>query len=123
MKHLLSAAVLLSSQLLLAGSVLAGPNQDFTLINKTGYVIDKVFVSPSHSEDWEEDVLGRDTMPDGETVPIHFSRGTTTCEWDLKVVYEIDNSSAVWHDIDLCSVSKISIFWNQSSGKTTAKYE
>ncbi len=122
MKRFLSIGLALSSQLLI-GNLLAGPNQDFTLVNRTGYVIDKVFVSPAHADDWENDVLGRDTMPDGDAVPIHFSRGTTSCEWDLKVVYEVDNSSAVWHDIDLCSVSKISIFWNESSGKTTAKYE
>ncbi|GAB0057815.1 hypothetical protein SIID45300_02147 [Candidatus Magnetaquicoccaceae bacterium FCR-1] len=122
MKRFLAASVFLSAQLMV-GSLSAGPNQDFTLVNKTGYVIDKVFVSPAHSDDWENDVLGRETMDDGEEVPIHFSRGIKTCSWDLKVVYEVDNSSAVWHDIDLCSVSKISIFWNQSSGQTTAKYE
>ncbi|MBF0460896.1 MAG: argininosuccinate lyase [Magnetococcales bacterium] len=122
MKRWLAIGLMLSS-LLLAGTLLAGPNQDFTLVNRTGYVIDKVFVSPSHSEDWENDVLGRETMDDGEAVPIHFSRGITTCAWDLKVVYKVDDSSAVWHDIDLCSISKISIFWNQSSGQTTAKYE
>ncbi|MBF0582888.1 MAG: argininosuccinate lyase [Magnetococcales bacterium] len=114
--------LMISSQSLV-GTLMAEPNQDFTLVNRTGYVIDQVFVSPAHSDDWENDVLGRDIMDDGESVPIQFSRGTTTCEWDLKVVYEVDGSSAVWHDIDLCSVSKISIFWNQSSGKTTARYE
>ncbi|MBF0154516.1 MAG: argininosuccinate lyase [Magnetococcales bacterium] len=114
---------LILSSHLLAGNLLAGPNQDFTLVNNTKYTIDKVFVSPSHSEDWENDVLGRDTMADGEAVPIHFSRDTTTCSWDLKVVYTDDGSSAVWHEIDLCSISKITIFWNPNSGQTTAKYE
>ncbi|MBF0295319.1 MAG: argininosuccinate lyase [Magnetococcales bacterium] len=122
MKRIAVIGALLANTLL-AGTSLAGANQDFTLVNKTGYTLDKVFVSPSHSEDWEDDVLGRETMADGETVPIHFSRGTTTCTWDLKVVYTDDDSSAVWHDIDLCSVSKITIFYNRSSDKTTAKYD
>ncbi|MBF0148222.1 MAG: argininosuccinate lyase [Magnetococcales bacterium] len=113
---------MISSQLL-AGSLFAGPNQDFTLVNKTGYTLDQVYVSPAHSDDWEEDILGRDTMDDGESVPIHFSRNVTTCEWDLKVVYYDDNSSAVWSNIDLCSVSKITIRWNKNSGETTAQYD
>ncbi|MBF0178545.1 MAG: argininosuccinate lyase [Magnetococcales bacterium] len=122
MKRIAALGALLSTTLL-SGALLAGANQDFTLVNKTGYTLDKVFVSPSKSDDWEDDVLGRETMADGETVPIHFSRGTTTCTWDLKVVYTDDDSTAVWHDIDLCSVSKITIFYNRDADKTTAKYE
>ena len=122
MKRVLVMGIMLFSQLLV-GNLQAGPNQDFTLVNKTGYVLDQVYVSPANSNDWEEDVLGQDTMGDGDVVPIHFSRNATGCEWDLKVVYADDDSSAVWSNIDLCSVSKITIRWNKSSGETTAQYD
>lgn len=101
----------------------AEARQDFTLVNRTGYEIDKVFVSPSKSDDWEEDVLGKDTLDDGESWRIKFSRSVKTCSWDLKVVYTDDGSSAVWHDIDLCEVSKITIRYNRKSDTTSASFD
>ncbi len=101
----------------------AEAKQDFTLVNKTGYDIDKVFVSPSKSGDWEEDVLGKDTLDDGDSWEIKFHRATRTCKWDLKVVYSDDGSSAVWYDIDLCSVEKITIRYDRKRDKTTAVFD
>jgi hypothetical protein len=97
--------------------------QDFTLVNRTGYELNAVYVSPGNADDWGDDVMGRDTLANGSTVDIHFNRASRTCTWDLKVVYTVDDSSAVWHDIDLCSVSKITIRYNKNSDKTTASYE
>lgn len=65
--------------------------QDFSLVNKTGYELSKVYVSPTKSDDWDEDILGRDTLANGESVDIHFHRSNKTCQWDLKVVYTIDD--------------------------------
>ncbi|MEO5375882.1 MAG: hypothetical protein H7840_16750 [Alphaproteobacteria bacterium] len=96
--------------------------QDFTLVNKTGYTIDQVYVSPSNASDWEDDVLGRDTLDNKETVHITFARSNKSCKWDLKVVYS-DKETAEWDDFDLCSTSKITIFYDRKSGETTAEYE
>ena len=46
----------------MASPALAESKQDFDLVNRTGYTIDKVFVSPSNSKDWDDDVLGRDVL-------------------------------------------------------------
>ena len=48
-------------------------DQDFTLVNRTGVEIHKVYASPHSSDDWEEDILGDDTLSDGESVNITFS--------------------------------------------------
>src|SRR3546814_5026118 len=42
--------------------------QDFTLINKTGYALSELYVSPNDEEDWQEDVLGKDILDDGHSV-------------------------------------------------------
>src|SRR5580658_6440731 len=81
--------------------------QDFKLVNSTGYELKELYVSPSKASDWQEDVLGQATLSDGGSVEIKFHRAATTCKWDLKVVYTVDSSSAVWSDIDLCTISKI----------------
>ena len=81
---LVAAAALL---VVTASTAFADGKQDFDLVNRTGYTIDKVFVSPSNSNDWEDDVLGRDVLDDGEKVHIRFNRAAKSCKWDLKVVY------------------------------------
>lgn len=97
--------------------------QDFTLVNATGYVISAVYVSPSNQDSWEEDILGKDTMDDEETLPIRFSRADKSCKWDLKVTYEDDDSSVVWRGFDLCQISKITIKYNRKSDTTSALTE
>src|SRR5665213_2176632 len=77
-------------------------NQDFTLNNRTGYEIKEVYVSPASASDWESDVLGTGTLGNGNGANIHFNAKTATCNWDLKVVYTDDGSSAVWSGINLC---------------------
>ncbi|WP_332118121.1 hypothetical protein [Azorhizobium caulinodans] len=119
-----AAVLALFTVLAVSGPLAAAEaRQNFTLVNKTGYDIEKVFVSPSKSDDWEEDVLGKDTLDDGDSWEIKFHRATKTCKWDLKVVYSDDDSSAIWYDIDLCTVSKITIRYNRKSDKTTASFD
>lgn len=122
MKMLLVAAAMLSCAFV-ASAQAQDAKQDFTLVNRTGYELKEVYVSPSKSDDWQDDVLGEDTLADGDHANIHFSRSAKTCKWDLKVVYTEDNSSAVWSDIDLCKVEKITIHYNEKEDKTSATFD
>jgi len=97
-------------------------DQDFKLVNKTGYDIAQVYVSPMKSDNWGDDVMGSDVLADGSAVDITFHHSTTACHWDLKVVYT-DKETAVWHDVNLCEIEKITIHWNKDSGDTTATAE
>lgn len=117
----LGSVVLASS--LAASAAWGQAKQDFILVNKTGYALSEVFVSPSRSDDWEEDILGRDIMLDGVEYEIYFNRADKSCLWDLKVTYHDDNSSAIWHDIDLCTVSRVTLLYNRQSDTTTAVLE
>ena len=101
----------------------AEAKQDFRLVNKTGYEIKHVYVSPSKSDDWEEDVLGKDTLDDGEAWNIKFHRSVRTCKWDLKVTYSDDDSSAIWQNIDLCEIERITIRYNRKSDTTSASFD
>ncbi len=106
----------------LAAQTVSAGDQDFTLKNKTGYEISEVYVSPSKSAEWEEDVLGQDVLGDGESVEITFSRKTKSCYWDMKVVYT-DKTEAIWDGFNLCEVSKIKIYYNAKTDETSATYE
>jgi hypothetical protein len=121
--RLVAALICASATLALSQSAFAQAKQDFTLINATGYVISHVYVSPSKADDWGDDILGKSTMDDDEEVHITFSRGAKTCDWDLKVTYEDDNSSVVWHEFDLCKISKIKIKYDRKADSTSASTE
>lgn len=103
-----------------AGAASAQGKQDFTLYNKTGYTIDQVYVAPSASSDWEDDVLGQDQLANGKNVHITFSRSDKSCKWDLKVTWT-DNSSSEWSGFDLCSVEKIYLYYDKSSDRAWAE--
>ena len=121
--RMLCGAATVPACLVMSGSAWAQGKQDFTLVNKTGYILSELYVSPAAAQDWEEDILGKDILDDGETVDISFDRVVKTCKWDLKVVYEDDDSSAVWSAIDLCAVSRITIKYNRSTDTTSASFD
>ena len=97
--------------------------QDFKLVNKTGYELKALYVSPAKSDDWGDDILGQDVLADGQVVNVHFSPKARTCHWDLKVTYTDDDSNAVWSDVDLCTVEKITIHYDRKSNVTKATFD
>ena len=94
--------------------------QDFRLTNAAGYDIAEVYVAPTSSDNWEEDVMGEDTLDNGESVNIHFAPKDKQCVYDVRVVWT-DGDEADWRKFDLCTVSHITLYWN--NGKATAEYE
>jgi hypothetical protein len=109
---------------LLAASVasslaLAAAKQDFQIVNSTGYQIDEVYVSPADADKYGDDILDDDSIPDGGTVNVHFSGEGGACKFDIKVVYE-DEDEAEFHNVNLCSVSKVTLFWDRKAGTTRA---
>lgn len=118
MKKLIIAALLFGC---LASPAAAG-NQDFTILNNTGFPIAQVFVSASAKEDWEEDVLGEDILPEGERTRIRFSSDENACLWDLKVVYA-DEESSEWQGINLCETSVVALSYDRKTGQTWAHTE
>lgn len=122
MKTLLVASF--AALLWLAGSAVAQEaKQDFKLVNKTGYELKEVYVGPTKSDDWGDDIMGKQTVPDGAIVNVHFHPKAQTCHWDLKVVYSEDDSSAVWFDINLCEVDKITIRYDKKNDVTRATFD
>lgn len=115
-------SVALASSMAVAVAAWGQAKQDFTLVNKTGYALSEVYVSPSKADDWQEDVLGRDVMEDSVEYDILFHRSDKSCLWDLKVIYHDDDSSAVWEAIDLCTVSRITILYNRQTDTTSAVF-
>ncbi len=98
--------------LLLVAPVSWAGTQDFTLVNRTGLTITQLFVSSAASDDWEEDVLGRDVLNDGESVDIHFSRKEKAELWDIMVVDE-DGDQYTWERLRLNEIRRVTLRYDK----------
>jgi hypothetical protein len=94
--------------------------QDFTVVNQTGVEINKLYVSPHSVNDWQEDVLGQDTLPDGDSVNIRFSRSEKAAKWDLRIE-DSDGNGIEWTNLNLLEISKVTLHYK--NGKAWADIE
>ncbi len=97
-------------------------SQDFTLVNRTGYPITSIYVTEVGNLSWGNDVMARDTLFAGESVRVSFDRDTAVCRWNVLVKYR-DDTRAVWNDLDLCSLTRFSLFWDPRTLETVARAE
>lgn len=94
--------------------------QDFTLVNQTGVEINAVYISPHNVDDWEEDILGRDTLPNSQRVDINFKRDEKAALWDLRIE-DKEGNSLEWENLNLLEISKVTL--HLKDGKATAETE
>ncbi|MGI4954501.1 MAG: hypothetical protein ACRYGM_22075 [Janthinobacterium lividum] len=120
MRHLVFTAILFSA---FAAPALTAPafagEQDFKLVNKTGYQIDEVYVSTVNSKRWGNDVMGRGTLDEDAAVDITFNAPANACRWDLRVKYN-DGDTAEWGNLNLCSIETVTLYWDRKNGITRA---
>ena len=113
MKKKLSIAFVLLLALATFSVSAANAKLDFTLVNQTGVTISQLFISSTSVNDWEEDVLGVDVLPDGESVDITFSRHEDARLFDIKVV-DSEDDSYEWFKIPLDEVNSLTLSFNKS---------
>lgn len=103
-----------------ADAASAEGKQDFMLHNETGVVIDKLYVSPSDKDEWGEDILGKDTLPSGESLEIVFSPKEKAAKWDLKVM-DSKGNSIEWNDLNLMEISEVTLHFEGGKGTAEVK--
>jgi hypothetical protein len=91
--------------------------QDFLLINSTGVEINALYITPHNSKDWGEDILGADTLLNGEELEINFPSKTKAKMWDLRIEDE-EGNYLEWDNLNLLKISSVELLYNK--GKTTA---
>ena len=94
--------------------------QDFVLNNETGVEIHELYVSPVSNDDWEEDVLGVDTLADGDSVKVVFEDRDKHVHWDLKVV-DGKGNSIEWHDLNLIEISELTLHYKDGKAWADVK--
>jgi hypothetical protein len=100
------------------GLALAQTDSGFTLVNNTGSTIREIYLSPIRKHDWGFDRLGKKVLPDGASrffkVP-----SQQACRRDIKVVFVDSTPSAVWPDVDLCSITRLTLRYDRQARKVT----
>jgi hypothetical protein len=91
--------------LVAASSARAG-DQDFTLVNKTGVEIHSLHVAPHSSDEWGEDILGKDTLSNGDSLEITFGKHDRAHHWDLRIEDEKGNV-LTWENLDLMKIEEV----------------
>ena len=89
----------------ISGTAFAG-HQDFVLKNQTGRDIVDIYITPSQSTSWDEDILGVDILYNGDETTVVFDRSEKNRYWAMMATFS-DGSNYVWEDIDLFTVSEI----------------
>ena len=107
----------------LLGSVasIAG-NADFTLVNKTGYTIREIYISPASEGHWGHDRMGDNNLDNNKSRLFKFS-DKASCDQDLKVVFADSDAEVTWENVDLCEINKISIKYNRATKTVSAETE
>jgi hypothetical protein len=105
MKKTFLAAVL---GVMMIGSMAFAGSQDFTLVNSSGVEIHELYISPTSADEWQEDVLGVDTLADGQSVNITFSPDEEADYWDIKVT-DGEGTAVIWQKLKLTDISKVTL--------------
>lgn len=87
----------------LAAAPASAQDRNVTIINETRHTIVQFYASNIGRDTWEEDILGDDVLPVGQSVKINFDDGTEACLYDFKAVFG-DGEELVRNRINVCSI-------------------
>ena len=90
----------------LTQSAFADP-RDFTLQNESDVDIAYVYVSPSATDDWGDDIMGIDVLDAGDSVDVTFDYfDGRTCLYDIKVV-GTGGELGYLYKVNLCRIDTV----------------
>lgn len=87
-------------------------NQNFTLVNNTGHTVVTLNVSPNNDDQWGPDILGVDTLANGQTATVTFPRAEDQCSWDIRATYD-DGDTTDARAVNLCQITTVTLTANE----------
>jgi hypothetical protein len=103
----------------------SNPDLDFTLVNKTGYGIKQIYISPTSVKEWSDDaeILKGRSFADGATMEVKFHPKATAANWDIMVEWTDGSPSDEWDKLNLTKIDKVTLKYDKAADKTTAEIE
>lgn len=81
-------------------------DQDFTIYNRTGVDISELYVAPSGSSDWGDDILEGAVIKNGGDMEITFDPSDKAANWDI-FIRDSQGNELYWEKINLLEVSEV----------------
>lgn len=108
---------------LTASSSFAEDQRNVTVVNGTGYGIKFLGFNNPGDDDWSENELSPNSvLPDGNSVYVKFNTEDKGCKWNFKIDWaDPGYPGVVWHDIDLCRVTTVTLKYNRDNDTTSAE--
>ena len=79
-----------------------GRDRNVTVVNQTVLTVRELYGSPATSPTWEEDVLGADVLPVGQSVRVDWDDDSCECVYDLKAVLS-DGREVIARRFNVCT--------------------
>ena len=79
----------------------------FELINNSSVNLQHLYVSPSDTNTWGEDILGLEILASGEVGTVTIADGLSTCAYDL--IFVTDTGNEVTSSQDLCVLNTFTL--------------
>ncbi len=122
-KKLITAVAALGIVLAVAPLSQADSAMDFTLVNDTGYQINEVYISPSASDEWGENILN-DVLVNGNYATVTFQPAADNIPtWDIMVAWDDDSPNTYWRGLKLAEIHKVTLKCNRAKDETSATIE
>jgi hypothetical protein len=124
MKGILLTFSVLAATLMVSTSF-AADERDVTVINGTGYGIKFLGFNNPGDDDWSDNELPPNSvLSSGNSVYVKFNTEDKGCKWNFKIEWaDPGYPGVVWHDVDLCSITTVTLKYNRSTDTTTAEVE
>lgn len=108
---------------LTVSSSFAEDQRNVTVVNGTGYGIKFLGFNNPGDDDWSENELPPNSvLPDGNSVYVKFNTDDKGCKWNFKIDWaDPGYPGVVWHDIDLCRVTTVTLKYNRDNDTTSAE--
>ena len=96
--------LLAAASALLVAQAASAADRKVTIVNKTGETLTEFYASVQSTNDWEEDILGDDTVDDGDTFEANIDDGSGKCVYDFKGVFE-NGGEAIKKGVNVCQIA------------------
>jgi hypothetical protein len=110
---------------LTTASSFAADQRDVTVVNGTGYGIKFLGFNNPGDNDWSDNELSANSvLPSGNSVFVKFNTEDKGCKWNFKIEWSDPGyPGVVWHDVDLCKITTVTLKYNRDTDTTTAEVQ
>ena len=84
----------------------------FKIVNNTGVTLNNLYVTPSETTTWGNDILPQSMFDAGSTVTVTIPADYgTTCKFDIKIT-DVPGNYVYFKNVDACALKVLTIHWD-----------